>query len=111
LAVRKNYSFLILDLILFLAVFVYLILLHERYFNLKKYSTTLLNINEDAIRRIHGEWYSFRDDGEEFMDDSHPYAQDLDIFGEDRFSVDQHGRYLPGKTEAQRFPDFSSRKH
>lgn len=79
--VGKNYGLFLADLILFLALFVFLVLLHERYFTRKKTATTLLNINEDSLKRIGGEWQSFPDDGGEFRDDDHPYAQDLDLFG------------------------------
>ncbi|MDD3363932.1 MAG: DNA mismatch repair protein, partial [Syntrophomonas sp.] len=79
--VKKIYGLLVWDLVIFLVLFIPLILLHDHYFNKKKYSIVLRKINEDSLKRIHGEWNTFTDDGEEFLDDSHNYAQDLDIFG------------------------------
>ena len=79
--VKKSYGLLVWDLVIFLVLFIPLILLHDHYFNKKKYSIILCKINEDSLKRIEGEWNTFTDDGEEFLDDSHNYSQDLDIFG------------------------------
>ncbi len=79
--VKKNYGLLVWDLVIMLVLFIPLILLHDYYFNKRKYSIVLHKINEDSLKRIHGEWNTFTDDGEEFLDDSHNYSQDLDIFG------------------------------
>ena len=81
LFVKKSNGLFVFDLVLFAILFISLMVLHERYFNKRKNSITLKRINEDSIKRIHGEWNTFTDDGEEFIDDSHPYSQDLDIFG------------------------------
>ncbi len=81
LYVKKSYGLFVLDLVLFAILFISLMVLHERYFNKRKNSITLKRINEDSLKRIHGEWNTFTDDGEEFIDHSHPYSQDLDIFG------------------------------
>jgi len=81
LIVKKNYGLFVFGLVLFLVLFISLILLHEYYFNKKKYSIILHKINEDSLKRIHGKWNTFTDDGEEFIDNNHNYSQDLDIFG------------------------------
>ena len=81
LLVEQKYGLFALDLAIFLVTFVSLMLLHEHYFNKKKSSTTLYKINENSIKRIHGEWNTFPDDGAEFIDHDHTYSQDLDIFG------------------------------
>lgn len=82
LAVQKNYSVLAVAVVVFAALFIYLIGRHNRYFNQKEYTAALLKINEESLQRVRGEWQAFKDDGKEFGDDSHPYAQDLDIFGQ-----------------------------
>ena len=79
--VKKSYGLFGWDLGVFLIFFIPLIILHNHYFNKRKYSIVLLKINEESLKRIHGEWNSFTDDGSEFLDDSHNYSQDLDIFG------------------------------
>lgn len=81
LYVKKYYGLLVLDLVLFAILFISLMVLHERYFDKRKNSITLKRVNEDSLKRIHGEWNTFTDDGEEFIDHSHTYSQDLDIFG------------------------------
>ena len=82
LAVRKDYGLLLVDITIFLTLFIFLIIKHEHNIEHKKYLTILQDINENAVKRLHGEWQVFPDDGEEFSDDSHPYTQDLDIFGQ-----------------------------
>jgi DNA mismatch repair ATPase MutS len=82
LLTRKNYGLLGSDLVICLALFLYLIVKHEHCFKQRKYLLTLRQINEDALKRLQGEWTAFRDNGKEFADDSHPYSQDLDIFGQ-----------------------------
>lgn len=79
--VRKSYGLLGLDLILFLALFIPLIILHDHYFSKRKYAIVFQKINEDSLLRIQGDWNSFTDDGTEFIDLNHRYLQDLDIFG------------------------------
>ncbi len=81
LIAKKNYGLFAWDLGLFLVLFIPLMILHDHYFNKKKYAAILHKINEDSLKRIHGEWNTFSDDGEEFIDDNHNYSQDLDIFG------------------------------
>lgn len=82
LLVKKSYGLFAVDVCIFLIVFIYLMIIHESYFKKKKYAMMLLQINEDAIKRIHGQWHAFADDGKEFIDADHPYSQDLDLFGQ-----------------------------
>ncbi|NLM21902.1 MAG: DNA mismatch repair protein MutS [Peptococcaceae bacterium] len=81
LFVKKNYSLLASELIIFLGVFIYLVYLHNRYFKQKEHFSLLLRINENSLKRLQGKWSDFADDGEEFKDANHPYTEDLDIFG------------------------------
>ncbi|MEG0999464.1 MAG: DNA mismatch repair protein MutS [Cellulosilyticaceae bacterium] len=46
------------------------------------YAKALIAINEKYLMRIQGDWVDFEDIGEEYKEDSHPYALDLDIVGE-----------------------------
>jgi hypothetical protein len=62
-------------------VFTCLVLKHDKLIKNRKYTALLVKINEDAAKRIKGEWAGFPDDGAEFSDDGHSYTQDLDIFG------------------------------
>jgi len=38
-------------------------------------------INQQYLDRMDGKWVSFTNDGQDLVDDQHPYTSDLDIFG------------------------------
>jgi len=67
---------------LFTALFIFLVYQHTQTVDSIKYYTALVNLNANAIKRLQGNWKSFADTGAEFMDADHPYAQDLDLFGQ-----------------------------
>ncbi|MDD3654325.1 MAG: DNA mismatch repair protein MutS [Desulfotomaculaceae bacterium] len=77
----QNFILLTAGLVFFAAIFIYLVVRHERLKNSMKYTTLLRDINNSSIKRIKGEWNTFTDDGGDFQDSSHNYAGDLDIFG------------------------------
>lgn len=68
-------------LVVFTAIFIYLVVRHSRLKERIKYTTILRDINIQALRRLHGQWHSFNDIGAEFKDINHNYSEDLDIFG------------------------------
>ena len=82
LLVIKYYFILTAILIAFLCAFVYLMLLHDKLFKARLYSSMFVKINENAIKRLSGDWESFPDSGKDFLDKNHPYSYDLDIFGD-----------------------------
>lgn len=63
-------------------LFIYLIYLHQKVLHKIKYLDVLISVNQKSIERITGKWKSFDDLGEEFIDESHNYSYDIDIFGE-----------------------------
>lgn len=69
----------LIPLILFIALVIY----HRKIKEKQKYVEDMININEDYIKRINGGWREFKDGGEEFIDSTHPYSSDLDLFGKD----------------------------
>lgn len=77
----KSYYIGALTALIFLCSFIYLVIKHNKIIEQKSYSEALYNINDSSIKRIHGDWKSFKDSGEEFIDDEHEYSKDLDIFG------------------------------
>ncbi len=79
--VRKDYGLFVYELAFLLALFFFLVLLYQYFMNKRKYSIAFHEINENSLKRIHGEWTAFTDGGEEFIDENHSYSQDLDIFG------------------------------
>jgi DNA mismatch repair ATPase MutS len=64
-----------------LLIFIYLVIMHDKEINKRKYSIALRDINEKAVKKLNGQWNSFEDDGREFKNEEHPYSNDLDIFG------------------------------
>ncbi len=82
LLVIKYYFIMVAILIAFLFTFVYLMISHDKLFKERIFSSMFVKINEDAIKRLSGEWGSFPDSGKDFLDQNHQYAYDLDIFGD-----------------------------
>lgn len=70
-----------------LGLFIYITVVHSKNELLSIKYKHLIEINENGIKRIDGEWTRITDDGKEFIDRQHPYSYDLDIFG--HFSIFQ----------------------
>ncbi len=47
---------------------------------LKKHYELLVELNQNELKTIHGE-FPFANDGNKYFDETHPYSYDLDIFG------------------------------
>ena len=63
-------------------LFGFLAFRHDRVLRRLRYAETLGDLNRKGIERVTGRWGSFADTGAEFKDDEHPYASDLDLFGQ-----------------------------
>jgi hypothetical protein len=63
-------------------LFGYLALQHERVRRQLKYTEALQEINGKGTERTAGRWGAFTETGAAFRDDEHPYASDLDLFGQ-----------------------------
>lgn len=81
LFIVKYYFILAAIFIAFVFSFGYLMILHDKMFKARIYSSMLVKINEDSLKRLNGEWDTFLDNGKDFVDQNHEYAYDLDIFG------------------------------
>lgn len=80
--IKSNNSNLYFYLLLIsIAAFVSLVILHTKIKNKLNYIEGLININNRYLDRINGNWRSFTDSGEDFMDNTHRYSNDLDIVG------------------------------
>lgn len=79
--IRTEETFLGIIGILFLAAFIVLMRIHTKVSNEKKMKEALVGINQDEIDYLKREKMPF-EAGPEFNDFQHPYAYDLDIFGE-----------------------------
>ena len=64
-----------------IVIFIYLVKQHSKILTQKKLYQSLVKINEDELAGLDGNFENF-DKGEEFDNPNHPYAADVDIFGE-----------------------------
>ena len=72
---------LILLEVLLIAAFIVVATYHNKLINKKEKLERFLEINEKGVKRINGEFKSIEDDGSEYINDSHPFSSDIDIFG------------------------------
>src|SRR5580700_495007 len=63
------------------AVFVCLIVAHERVLRARRAAGRATAHYERALARLDGEWAGHGETGARFLDPAHPYAADLDLFG------------------------------
>lgn len=77
--IGKTYGYIILGISLF--IFIGLVIRHDKIIREADKFCKLAAINQRCLQRIKGEWTVFPDDGQEFADPNHPYANDLNIFG------------------------------
>lgn len=70
-----------LILLVTLILFFVLATTHEKVIKGKELTENIISINNEAINRVEGKWKKFNDTGEEYMNENHPYINDLDIFG------------------------------
>ena len=79
---KQNKLIMIIVVTIFLlGVFLVLVFYHNNIFECKKRINLLININEKGIKRLSGEFKSFKDNGSEYLDDEHSFINDLDVFG------------------------------
>ena len=63
------------------AVFVWLAVWHEKRLQRIRWRQRALTFYERGIGRIQNRWQGAGETGDRFLDDAHPYARDLDLFG------------------------------
>ncbi|HXS77619.1 MAG TPA: hypothetical protein VN753_15670 [Terracidiphilus sp.] len=63
------------------AVFVYLAVLHENRLQAIRGRARSIEFFERGLARINDQWIGKGETGDRFLDPSHPYARDLDLFG------------------------------
>jgi ABC-type multidrug transport system fused ATPase/permease subunit len=68
-------------LLLPILLFVVLAILHERILKRMRCDARLQSYYNQGIARIENRWAGIGETGERFLDPSHPYARDLDLFG------------------------------
>ncbi|MEM6629752.1 MAG: DNA mismatch repair protein MutS [Bacteroidota bacterium] len=66
--------------IAFLIAFLTLVKYHVQLSNLQRYRKRLVQINQEELQALSGDFSAF-ESGKVFIDPSHPYSFDLDLFG------------------------------
>lgn len=67
--------------ILTLITFIILVIIHDKYYKIYNYYNKYVEIIEEYIKRTNGEWKQFKDNGQEYINNTNTYLQDLDILG------------------------------
>jgi len=67
-----------------IVLFLYLIVKHTDLQHKRDFIKNLININKTEIKVLNGDYFSL-DDGKEFMDPTHFYSYDIDLFGRGSF--------------------------
>jgi hypothetical protein len=65
-----------------IAVFAALMVWHDRLLRLLEHRRRAVAYFERATQRLDGQWAGRGEPGTRYLDPTHPYAQDLDLFGE-----------------------------
>jgi hypothetical protein len=63
------------------AAFIVLAVLQEKLLASIRYRTRAISFYERGLARLNDKWAGSGETGERFLDPSHPYARDLDLFG------------------------------
>lgn len=73
--------YMLLLIILHSVLFLYVAKYHEILINKKESLDKVVIINSRHIMRVNGQWKKFEDTGEEYLDSTHGFINDLDLFG------------------------------
>lgn len=68
-------------LIAAIVVFALLVSVHSRVIRREEFALRRLQVNASALKRVSGAFRELPEDGAEFRNPLHPYADDLDLFG------------------------------
>ena len=99
---NRNILFFI-SLITLSVIFLILVFYHDELYREKKRNDMLIDINDEGIKRINGQFKNIKDNGTEFLDENHSYANDLDVFGDNSLfqfmnsTISKGGRLLLAK--------------
>jgi hypothetical protein len=62
-------------------LFVVVAIIHERVLQASRRCTRIIGFYERGLARLGDQWAGKGESGERFLDNSHPYSRDLDLFG------------------------------
>lgn len=78
---EKMIEYIVIEIALYLFVFTVVAYIHNKKLDERRKNKIIVEINENGLKRIDGTWREFKDNGEEFLEDSHGFSGDLDVFG------------------------------
>jgi hypothetical protein len=64
------------------AIFVAFLVIHDRLLRKAEFRRRAVRYFERALARLDGQWAGTGESGQSYLDPAHPYAQDLDLFGQ-----------------------------
>lgn len=76
----RHFPFVLLTAALVL-VFIVLAVRHEKLLQAIRIRARIVDFYERGLARLEGRWAGKGETGDQFLDSAHPYARDLDIFG------------------------------
>ena len=62
-------------------LFVIVVVVHEQLINRKNLASRIASFYERGLARLENRWMGTGTDGKDFKDSTHPYSEDLDLFG------------------------------
>ena len=65
-----------------LIVFLITVSIHGKKINEKERLEIIIEVNDKGLKRLNGGYKEFEDKGEDLLEEGHPFAEDLDIFGQ-----------------------------
>jgi len=77
----ESTSGVVLSIFFSIGVFIFLVRVHAKILVKKKLEESYVWINENEIKVLDGDWQNI-DPGKQFDDLNHPFAKDLDVFGD-----------------------------
>lgn len=78
---NKMSEYIVIELGLYIGIFIGVAYFHNNKLEEKRRHEIIVLVNEKSIKRMDGTWREFADKGEEFLEDNHGFASDLDVFG------------------------------
>ena len=77
----RMFEYIFIEVAVYIGTFIVIAYFHNKKLEEKRKNMIIVHINKKAIKRINGTWREFEDKGEEFLEDNHGFASDLDVFG------------------------------
>lgn len=72
----------IVTFVVTIGVFLVVANIHSKNISARDRLSIIIEFNEKGIKRLNGEYKEFEDKGKDLIEESHPFCEDLDIFGQ-----------------------------